>query len=481
MNSFAAALDSYDTDATLGQTANGMPALASSTDALVDLFFVIGSSRSQDISAKFDAAFAQDPLRALKILFWARDVRGGSGERETFRRLMRHLAAARPDTVISLLGVVAEYGRWDDLLVFEQPRVASAALSVYADALRRGDGLASKWAPRKGPVANALRKTLGLDPKGYRRLVVGLTRVVETQMCARDWVGINYEHVPSLAASRYAKAFNRHDTERYSAYKAAAVAGEARINAGAVFPYDVIRNARMGDETTALAQWQALPNLLGDDHILPMVDVSGSMSALVGSQRGAGLSCLDVALSLGLYLADKQTGAFQDMILTFSARSKICKLEGNLLAKLHQLQSSEWGMNTSLESAFREILRVAVVGQVPAEEMPKHLLVLTDLGFDACQENANQGAFDMAREMFSRAGYTLPNVVWWNIAHRSGGYGGDRNTPVAAGTNGTALVSGFSPSIVRSVLSAKSVTPRDIMLEAIDGPRYDKVGSVVQL
>ena len=478
MSTFAAALASTsEYTLPMGKTANGMPSNATSGSALLNLFFVIGSARGKDITNQFTAAFMEDPILTMKMLFWARDVRGGAGERDTFRKLMVTAEKLMPERVMAVLPLIPEYGRFDDLHVFETAPLQEAALRRHANAIRAGNGLAAKWADRKGPNANALRKALGMDPKTYRKTIVALTQVVETQMCAKDWGSINYSHVPSVAGARLQKAFNRHDPVRYTEFKAAALKGDVKINAGALYPYDVLKSIRTGDQVAALAQWEALPNMLGDaGFILPVIDTSSSMMTAVGSAKSKNsMTCMDVAISLGLYLADKQKGAFQDMFLNFDSHSKIHHLKGNLLEKLRQIQHCNWGGSTSLESAFKEILRVAVMGNVPDSEMPKYLLVISDMGFDPSSHNASHTAMEMAREMFERHGYKIPNVIWWNVAHRDDGYGGDNNFPVTSNENGTAMISGFSPSIVKNVLSSKTVTPRDIMLEALNSERYAPV------
>jgi hypothetical protein len=443
------------------------------------LFFVVGASRGQDISEKFIKAWQEDPRLSMKMLFWARDVRGGAGERDTFRKLMQVMESIAPQSVLQVLPLISEYGRWDDLHVFKTVEVQSAALNLHASAIRAGDGLAAKWAPRKGDVANALRKILRMDPKSYRKTIVALTSVVETQMCAKEWDQINYTHVPSVAGARYQKAFTKHDAVRYAAFKTAAVKGEVKINAGTLYPYDVLKSVAHGDSTAALAQWMALPNYLGDaGFMLPVIDTSGSMGSRVGGKNSS-LTCMDVAISLGLYLADKQTGPFKDMFLNFHTNSKIHHLKGNLLEKVSQIQRSDWGGSTNLESAFKEILKVAVLGDVPAHEMPKYLLVISDMGFDACEQGHNPTAFDMAKEMFSRHGYSLPTIVWWNVAHKPGGYGGDNNSPVKRDDVNTVMISGFSPSIMKNVLNAKSVTPYDVMCETLNSERYAPVDAAL--
>ena len=327
-------------------------------------------------------------------------------------------------------------------------------------------GLCSKWMPRKGEAAVRLTRALGMTPKQYRKTLVSLTKVVETAMCAKDWTKINYEQVPSVAAGRYAKAFGRHDEVGYGKYKAKLETGEAKINASVLYPYSVIRNVSNGDKAIALAQWNALPNYIGDELILPMVDVSGSMSS--GVPGTPGLTCMDVAVSLGLYLADKNTGPFKDMFLTFSEKPKIEILKGDLLSKLAQLRNADWGMNTDLHLAFEEVLRVATKNKVAAEDMPKYVLIMSDMQFDRCAR-FDDSAIQMIKRKYNDAGYEVPNIIFWNInAHPN-------QSPATANQKGVALISGFTPTIMEAVLKAENVTPVDIMLKAVNSERYASI------
>ena len=451
-------------------TTNGMVTLDHSGDDLTTLFFAIGSSRGKDLTVQFERAFQSDALLAVKMLFWARDIRGGAGERDTFRKLLVKLVELHPDTARKVLTFVSEYGRWDDLAVLENTKLEPEVLRLIANALLASNSLCAKWTPRKGTFANKLRKFMGLDPKTYRKLLVNLTKVVETPMCAREWDTINYDHVPSVAAARYQKAFTKHDSTRYAEYKDGLKSGANKINASAVYPYDVIKSVDNGDRDVAVAQWEALPNYLSDDKIIPMVDVSGSMTQKVGGSTS--LSCMDISVSLGLYIADKQEGAFKDLFLTFNTDSRIELLKGNLLSKLAQLRYASWGGSTNLESAYSEILRIAIANRVAPEDMPKFLVILSDMEFNSAVSDRYGRpvrAQDMAAEKFAAAGYKLPKIVYWNLAARSGGTG---NVPVKFNENGTALVSGFSPSIMKSILAAKQFDPRSIMLETLNSERY---------
>ena len=471
MSTFAQALQNA---LQLSVTANGMATNQSSLDPCVDLFFAIGASRGKDMTGAFARAFAAEPDVAMKILFWARDAREGAGEREIFRQIIRNLEVNAPDSLARNIALIPEYGRWDDMLVFNTPAFKISAFNLITRALRNGDGLCAKWMPRKGPVANELRKYLNYTPKQYRKMLVELTKVVETQMCAQQWNQINYDHVPSVAANRYQKAFNKRDAVRYTEWKAGLKTGASKVNAGVLYPYDVIKAVEYGDRDVALAQWEALPNYLGDDAILPMVDVSGSMSSPVGGQRGVGLTCMQIAISLGLYVADKQQGAFKDMWLTFTNDSHIDILKGDLLAKINQVRRNV-GYDTNIESAFRSILKVAVDNRVAAEDMPKYLLVLSDMEFNPAYMGGNSvGAWELATKMFEAAGYQLPKLVWWNLNARPDATG---NSPVRFDQRGTAMVSGFSPSIMKSILAAKNFSPRDVMLETIMAERYQAVSA----
>ena len=446
------------------RTENGMKTFESSKSDLVDLFFTIGASRGKDLSTQFARALAQDETLALRLLMWARDVRGGAGERDVVRKILLNLEKTNPAALARVLPHLAEFGRWDDMLIFKTKEIKDKAFTMIGDALRARNGLAAKWMPRQGPLAVEIRNFFGMSPKFYRKSLVDLSKTVEQNMCANTWDEINYSHVPSLAASRYQKAFKKHDPAGYEAYKAKLTTGEAKVNAAAVYPYDVIKSYKFGgDATVVQAQWDALPNYIGDELVLPMCDVSGSMSTPVGGN--ANLTCMDVCVSLGLYLADKNTGPFKDMFLTFSGKSKIEILKGDLLSKLAQLQKSDWDMNTNLNAAFNEVLRVAVSGKVDAKDMPRYILIMSDMQFDACARH-DDSAMQMIERKFADAGYTVPNIVFWNLNARAG------QSPVKFDKKGTALVSGFSPAILQSILAAEDLDPVSVMIKTICSPRY---------
>ena len=467
MNQFVSNINSPSVPNTV--TTNGMPAYTTTGAAAVDLFYNIGASRNDPQGAvrKFVAAFVEDRLIASKILFWARDIRGGAGEREVFRKCLNWLSINHVDIVRENLDLIPEFGRFDDFESIEVgTKARKEAMEFWAIAIRNGNGLAAKWAPRKGSVANELRQTLGLTPRLYRKMIVAGSNTVEQLMCAKDWDKIEFDKLPSVASARYQKAFGRNAFEKYSKYVEALKKGEVKVNASAVYPYDVIKSIKFGGNVdVANAQWEALPNYMGDQKVLAMVDVSGSMSCPAG--KGMNVTCLEVALSLGLYTADKLQGAYKDTFLTFSSSPELLHVKGNLSDKLVQMCRSKWEMSTNITAAFTKVLDHAKANKVPFEDMPTTVIIFSDMQFDQCAK-FNVSAMEMVKAHYAASQYVVPRIVFWNL-NASG------NAPVKFNEAGVALVSGFSPAIMQSLLKAENFDPYSIMLKTINSDRYARV------
>ena len=472
-------------------TENGMTTNSSSLNDCVNLFFQVGAMRGKDkqlVINAFVKAYSENPLVAMRLLFWARDVRGGAGERKIFRDIINYIANTQTESFSKNLSYVPEYGRWDDLLQLVGTKLENQALELIKGGLDSGNGLCAKWMPRPN-VSNrekkrqyvALRKYLGLSPKEYRKLIVGLSKTVEQLMCSKNWSAIEYSKLPSKAMSDYMKAFSRNDLERFQAYLTSLEKGETKINAGAVYPYDITKNLKHGISRGADAQWNALPNYMKDSKeiLLPVVDVSGSMECPAGGSKS--VTCMDISISLGLYISERNEGKFKDAFITFSSEPQLQILKGSLSERYKQLQSSEWGMTTNLEAVFKLVLNQAVKHNVPESEMPTMILILSDMEFDAAT-GANGGrlwgertpawtptAQKMIEQMYSDAGYNMPKIVYWNLNARNDNY------PVKYDTQGTALVSGFSPALLTSLLAGKDFTPEIMMLDVVNSQRYEQI------
>jgi hypothetical protein len=465
MNQFVNAINSPN----LTRTTNGMTALDKTGSKVLDVFFNIGSARNNpNIVSEFMSAYGADKLLTTKCLFWARDVRGGAGERKVFRDVLQTLERTDATTLFKNMHLVPVYGRFDDLLVFTGV-CKNMAFSVIRKALMEDqNGLCAKWMPRKGPIANDLRNFLKLSPKAYRKLLVNLSNTVEQKMCAKEFDNINYEQVPSVAASRYQEAFGRNDPKGYGAYKEALKAGTAKINASVVFPHDVTRGLKNGDPDVANAQWKALPNYVGDRKVLPVSDVSGSMCCTASGS----VQCMDVSIALGLYLAEKNTGAFKDVICTFHSTPELITVEGDLATKFAQLQQANWGGSTNIQATFELILNLAKKNNSPQEDMPEIVVILSDMQFNqASGDHFNESALDMIKRKYAEAGYKCPGLVFWNL---NGEYG---NSPSSKEEQGVVMVSGFSPTIMKAVLACDfdKISPEAMMLEVLMSDRYAEV------
>ena len=453
-------------------TKNGMSTHSTSFNKCLDLFFLAGGSRNlskDEIEKTFLSALSENPELAIKILFWARDIRGGAGERRFFRICTTWLSDYEPNVMAKLSSLVPEYGRYDDLFYCNKDE----AIHIIKNALQAGDSLCAKWMPRKGSFANVIRKSLGLTPKEYRKLIVNLTNVVEQKLCAKEYDKIEYSKVPSKAFAKYQKAFMKRDESRFNEFLNDVADGKEKINAAAIFPNDIIRPYLNGETSSAAIteQWNALPNYMKDstERIIPVCDVSGSMSGRP----------MEVSVALGLYISERNQGIFKDAFITFSASPKMQYLKGNVYERVKQLEQADWDMNTDLQATFKMILDSAVSMDLDPEEMPTKILIISDMEFDsAIDTNSgwgqdipewNPNALEMMRDLYNKAGFEMPGIVFWNV---NGSIG---NVPTKADTENTALVSGFSPSILTSILGGEIAHPAQVMFDTINSERYDKI------
>ena len=464
--------DMVKTDENVTLTENGMVTNPTTLNKCVDLFFSIGAMRGKSkdkVISLFNEAYNENPLVASKLLFWSRDVRSGAGERQIFRDIITHLVTTSPQTVRNNIGLIPEFGRWDDVLVLVGTELEGDMFTLIKESLTNGDALCAKWMPRKGIVANRLRKLFKYTPKEYRKMLVKLTNVVETKMCANDWESIDYSKLPSLASSRYQKSFVKNDYDGYDEYKKDLVAGTAKVNAGAVYPYDIIKSISQGGDTVVSEkQWESLPNWMegSNERVLPVVDVSGSMCCPAGGNDN--LSCMDVAISLGMYISERNEGDFKDAFITFSESPQLQYLTGGLTERILQLRRADWGFSTDLEAVFNLILEQAKLNDIPQDKMPTKIMILSDMQFNQAKHR-DLGSQSMIESMYNEAGYKKPDIIYWNL--NSGG----GNFPVEFNKDGCALVSGFSPSILKPLLAGKNMTPESIMMDTVNDERYSSI------
>ncbi len=485
-------------------TENGAEALATTLSPLLDLFGVIGGLRDRDeekeIIDLFIKAYAFDPLRALKMLFYARDIRGGLGERSTFRIILKHLALAHPADVIANLKAIPEYGRWDDLFVLigtpvekEMVQLIDDQLcedikAVHAAKLTRTAptlSLLAKWLPSENassPVTKAQAhffiKALGFTPAVYRKTLSVLRKalkVVEVDMSAKAWSDIDYSTVPSKASIKYRSAFARNDSARYDAYLEAVANGEEKINASTLYPYDIVRsfltNVNDGNEEEKEAKtlelaWKNLPDYVTDKtkNFLVMADVSESMES-------PDYRPLSTSIGLAIYFAERSKGIAKNSFITFTDVPKLIKISPKLtLSEKIDLVTSRVGYDTDLEAAFDLILRSAVKRGLKQDELPSSIIIVSDMEINQFGSRSQNTSFTSEmRSRYEAAGYKMPTLVYWNVASRDTLYHASKDD------KDVRFVSGQSPSVFKALCEDKELGPIDLMLSVIDAPRYSSI------
>jgi len=474
-------------------TENGAVALKSTNSVLVDLFGQIGAMRNRtdaDIEAAFSKAFAEDRLLATKMAFYARNIRGGLGERRAARVIFNFLAKVHPDVMRKNIQYVPLFGRYDDLYEFVGTPVENdmwtlikEQWSLDIDNMNNNKpiSLLAKWlksvntsSDESNRLGKLTAKNLGLSEKEYRKTLSALRRyldVTEVKMSHNQWSDINYAGVPSRAMSIYRNAFRKRDEERFNAYIESVSKGESKINASTLFPYDIIEKMqlRTGWNGNYLAvnhydkvleeQWKALPNYIeGENNVLVMADTSASMMGRP----------MATSVGLAIYFAERNHGVFKDVFMTFSSRPSFVQLKGNTLyEKIKCIPSIV--ENTNLEAAFKLILDTAIRNNLTAEDMPKSLVVISDMEFDnATDYNTNHETFyESMVKMYRQHGYEMPNIIFWNVDSRHD------NFQVASEYRGVQLASGQSPSVFKSILNNIGKTPYEAMLSVLNDPMYD--------
>ena len=449
-------------------TANGMVTNSTSLNSNVDMFFLAGASRNmseKDIEVLFQKSIVENPEVALKLMFWARDARGGAGERRFFRICSKFLNKNYFKFMEKNAKYVPEYGRWDDIFELDD----AIALPLIKEGLDNENGLLGKWLPRNGSFANKVRKYLGLNPKEYRKLIVGLSNTVEQKMCAKDWETITYPHVPSVAMNKYRKAFLKNDASRFNEFIGLVHEGKEEIKAGVLFPHQLYQAYKRREDKMAVeAQWMNLPDFMSDsnERIIPVCDVSGSMTSQLGTGK---LSPMDVSVALGVYISERNKSIFKDAFITFSSTPTMQYLKGSLYERLRQLETAHWNMSTNLEAVYKLILDKAVNAGLSEKDMPTKILIISDMEFNSAIHDGGETAIKMIGRMYYSHGYKMPQVVFWNVNGRLG------NVPVNFKHEGVGLVSGFSPSILKSILNGSILSPEGLMLKTIMSERYQPI------
>lgn len=509
MNTFTNAIRKV-TDTTY--TLNGAVAHRSTDSYMLDMYGIIGAMRDRmnEVDDYFSRAWNENPELAIKMAFYARDIRqGGLSERDVPRKIFKWVAINHPATMKANLALIPYYGRFDDWYTFVGTPVENDMWKLFKeqwaqDVRDYGAGkpisLLAKWA--KSPntsskescrLGRLTAEKLGLSTYNYQKWLAKLrkyTNVTERYMSDNNWSGIEYSGVPSYAMKNYRHAFSEHDGERFGQFINQVKTGEKKINASTLYPYDLTEqylddthmqrvyagkyNCALGSDVDPVIeeQWKALPEYIdGEQNILVVADTSGSM-------RGRPMAS---ALGLAIYFAERNKGAWHNLFMTFSESPEFVRLdEGSLWSKLSTAVRANWGMNTDMEAAFNLVLSTAVQNNVPAADMPKALIVISDMQFDpyngsnyyysgtAPFHSDSKDIIEAMRKKFAQYGYELPNIVFWTV----NSFESNPTYQNKFNTDGVQNVSGQSAATFKRVLDAIGYNAYDAMVKTLMSDAY---------
>ncbi len=475
--------ENFKNESNLITTENGMVVKSTTGSALLNLFARVGGLREADeneIVRLYLDARNEDKELADNLILYARNIRdGGLGERRIARILLKTLAAIDPPKVARNFETIVTTGRWDDLFIFEGTALETAMMEFIHAQLNQdlvdmknsqAVSLLAKWMPSSNASSKETRRLarkfytfMGINERAYRKILSTLRRylsIVERQMSANKFGLINYECVPSKAINNYKNAFQRHDEERFGQYLSDVYEGKAKINAGTLYPYDVIKsylsdNIWTGpcvDEVDPVveAQWKALPNYVeGEHNVIVMADVSGSMEGRP----------METSIGLGIYFAERNTGAYQNLVMTFTDRPSLFELDPNstLLTRAQEV-SEHTGYNTNLDIALEKIYNIAK----KSNEAPEALVVISDGEFDDyCSSNPVDSIVEKWQKEYEAIGLAAPKIISWNVASR-----GDRYIESMANA-GISYVSGSSAGTFKELTALITKSAYDAMVDIL--------------
>lgn len=477
-------LDALKKESNITYTENGALSNYSTNSDCLNFFAVAGAlrgEREEDVIDYFIRAYGECPDYAMRILFYARDVRGGLGERRLFRLIIRWLADNFPESIRKNIDRIAEYGRYDDIIELLDTQCEYSLMEYIKGQLdkdilsmQKGEGvsLLAKWLPSVNATnkqrklqAKKIAKNLKMTEKQYRQTLSKLKAyidILESRLCKKDYT-FDYEKQPSKAMFKYRKAFLRNDKERYINYIERVNEGKAKMNTGVIYPYEIVAEVLKdeyseNDVRVLDTTWRTLPNYCDDRNAIAVVDGSGSMYCNNGQP-------ISVAMALGIYFAEHNTGYFHNHFITFSESPRLVEIKGDdIFSKVKYCMTYAEIANTDLYKVYELILNSAIKNNLSQSELPETIYIISDMEFDmgVCDDKT---LFQEVKKLYAVNGYKLPTVVYWNVCSRNHQYS------VVENDEGAVLVSGMSPNVFKMVVSQK-VTPYDFMISVINSERY---------
>lgn len=428
---------------------------------------------SEKIISTFNAALMEDEDLALANLLYILDIRGGKGERLLFKTIYKDLCVNHSKQALRILPFIKELGRFDYLLIGIETPIEEDTIKIIKKQLEEdknsdSPSLLAKWLPshrthnKNNDIARKLQKLLGMSEKQYRQMLSGLRtkiNIVEKNLSRKTYDNIDFERVPAKAMLKYNKAYGKHMKERFELYKNALVNDDAKIKTTGLFVYEIISKVLLNkgcDIDIYNSMWKNQKELFigNDTNLLVVADTSGSMT-----QYNAIPYCTSIGLAL--YIAERNKGFFKNHFITFSEVPTLQEVIGdNLIEKIKNMREIN-ARNTDIDKVFDLILKTSIKNKLRQEELPSHILIISDMEFDHGVYSKNGTNFSGWKKAFVEKGYKLPNIIFWNVACFT------RGTPITNFDNDVAIVSGFSTNILENLLTLDKYTPTNLMLEKL--------------
>lgn len=466
-------LDKLKQNSTIENT-KGSKYYASTYDANLDIFAGISRYNDTDeIINKFKKALVEDKTLALANLLYILDIRGGKGERLLFKTIFRYLCLNEKKLALIILPKISEFGRWDYVLegidtLIDEEVISLIKEQIESDKSSENPSLLAKWLPShrthgvKNDVAKELIRKLNITEQEYRKTLTALRKklnLIENNLTKKDYSSIDFEKVPTKAMLKYRESFNRNCNEKYSQYLADVQNGTKKINTSGLFCYEIIRNILLGlpvDVSLFDVMWNNQKDFLQgyNKNLMVVADTSGSMEEY---------GCLPLSNSVGLalYIAERNKGAFKNHFITFSENPKLQEVIGkDIVDKVHNIECEV--ANTDIDKVFELLLDTAEKNNSSQDEMPSHLIIISDMEFDQGVYSKQGTNFEGWKKAFKEKGYELPTIIFWNVA------GNTMGVPTTKFENDVAMVSGFATTILEHLVKLEEYNPSIVMLQTLE-------------
>ncbi|AGF85538.1 hypothetical protein QJ854_gp244 [Moumouvirus goulette] len=493
-------------------TENGDKAFLTSGNVCLDFFTrITRGAPIQDYIKTFCACWKEDSEIAIRLLLNLRDIRSGKGEKLIPIAIILYLKLNIETSVYeSILHEYIKYGCWKDLLkiieidsyISSEYKISTSTgieVKLFSEQLKEdinllkssqqdkksAISLCAKWAPseyshynkKSLSVANDIMYSLGMKPKEYRKMLTNLREhliILENLMSTQQFDKIDFSKLPSVAIKKMNNAFIRDSNSNgkfsdarlqlknnYQKYLSLLQKGETKVNVKGIHPHELVHeylSSHKETDTLIEAQWNTIRQQVlssgAFNNVTAVVDVSGSMAG----------QPMDVSIALGILVSECTQGPYHGQVITFHEKPSWHILTGSSLRdQVKSLIKAKWGGNTNMKSVFDLILKKAIDAKLKPNEMIKTLFIFTDMQFDNCSNDPWMTTFEYAKKQFNDHGYQIPNIVCWNLRTSS-----NKTLPVQHNEQGYAMLSGFSPELLKCIMNAENYNPFSIMMKVLE-------------